>query len=117
MPRGVWTLWDDVPEPTRTRLRRYYRILREEFDGLPTRAARAYAKTTAEIWLSTDSISTEAARLAGARQHGRGRKPNNQAVRLQVKRQSMELASLDQALAKLRTLVTKAPLHHIRRRA
>jgi len=105
MPKGVWGLWMDVPQPTRTQLRRYYRILREEHGGLPSRAIRAYAKTTAEIWLSTDSISHEAAKLAGARRNGRGRKPTNQVVRLQAKRQSLEVASLDQAMAKLAAMV------------
>jgi hypothetical protein len=117
MPRGVWGLWLDVPEPTRSQLRTYYRILREEFDGLPSRAARTYAKTVSEIWLSTDSISTEAAKLASHRKHGRGRKPTSQKIRLLVKRQSMQAVSLDQALAKLRALATKPPLHAIRRRA
>ena len=107
MPKGVWGLWLDLPEPTRSRLRNYYRILREEHGGLPSRAARKYAKTVSEIWLSTDSISSEAAKLAGARQSGRGRKPTNQVVRLQAKRQSMEVASLDQALARLATMVAK----------
>ena len=116
MSQGKWGLWLEQPEPMRSELRRIYCELREEFGGLPSRASKRYAKLVAEIWHATEAISEESARTAGHRRHGKGRRPTSQKIRLLVKRQSMQAVSLDQALAKLRTLATKTPLP-LRRRA
>ena len=105
MSQGKWSLWIEQPEPLRGQLRQIYCELREEFGGLPTRPSRRYAKLVAEIWHATEMISEEAARQAGHRKHGKGRKPTSQKVRLLVKRQSMQAVSLDTALAKLAALV------------
>src|SRR5438445_7710928 len=107
MPRGVWTLWDDVPEPTRTELRRLYRILREDHGGFTSRMAKTYAKLAAEIWQATDAVSEETAKHAGHRRHGKGRRPTTQKTRLLVKRQSLQAQSLDQVLSKLAAIVAK----------
>lgn len=107
MSQGKWGLWSEQPQPMQAELRKIYCELREEFDGLPSRASRRYAKAAAEIWHSTERVSEEAVRLAGFRRHGRGRKPTSQKVRLQVKRQAMQMQALDSALAKLGALVSK----------
>jgi len=117
VPRGVWSIWNEVPEPSRAFLREVFCELREEHGGLRTRLAKRYAKLAAEIWVTTDAISEETAKLAGARKHGKGRRPTTQKIRLQAKRQAMQAVALDSALAKLRALATQPPPHAIRRRA
>jgi len=104
MPRGVWGLWAEVPEPTRSELRAIYRDLRAEF-GLPTRRARRYAKQVCELWLVTDRLSEQAARLVGQRKLGRATQSTRRVVNGVVKRQSLELYSLDQARQQLAALV------------
>jgi hypothetical protein len=104
MARGVWALWADVPEPTRTELRQIYRDLRAAHGGLPTRLARRYAKTVAELWVVTDRASQEAARLAGQRRTGKWKRSTRRLVTGAMKRQGLELYSLDQARAQLAAL-------------
>ncbi len=105
MARGVWTLWADVPEPTRTELRQIYRDLRAAHGGLRTRLARRYAKTVAELWVVTDRASQEAARLAGQRRTGKWKRSTRRLVTGAMKRQGLELYSLDQARQQLAALV------------
>jgi len=107
VPRGVWGLWNELSEVTREGLREIYCEIREEHGGLTSRLAKRYAKTACEIWYVTDCVSEEAAKLAGARKSGRGRRPTSQTVRLLAKRQAMQTAALDSVLAKLNALVAK----------
>jgi hypothetical protein len=107
VPRGVWSIWNELPPASREPLREVFRELRAEHHGLPGRLARRYAKLLAEIWVTTDAISEEAAKLAVARKHGKGRKPTAPKLRLQAKRQAMQANAVDTALAKLTALVKK----------
>lgn len=107
MPRGAWTLWNEVPQPTRAQLRRLYRILREDHGGFTSRMAKTYAKTVCEIWQATDAVSEETAKHAGHRRHGKGRRPTSQKIRLLVKRQALQATTLDTALSKLAAIVAK----------
>jgi len=109
MPRGVWAIWSELPPASREPLREVFRELRAEHHGLQGRLARRYGKLVAEIWITTDAISEETAKLAMARKAGKGRKPTSQKIRLQAKRQAMQAVALDQALAKLRLLATPKP--------
>lgn len=110
MPYGVWTLWDDAPVAVRKALRRVYRELRAEFDGLPSPLAKRYAKAVAELWVTTDAVSQESAVLASTRKTGKGRRANRRLVQQAAKRQALHLGSLDGALVKLKALATKRPL-------
>jgi hypothetical protein len=104
MARGVWELWADVPEPTRTELRAVYRDLRLAHGGFRTRLVRRYAKAVAELWLVADRASQEAARLAGQRRAGKWKRSTRRLVTGAMKRQALELYSLDQARQQLAAL-------------
>jgi len=104
MSRGVWGLWAEVEEPTRSELRQIYRDLRAAHGGLRTRLARRYAKTVAELWVVTDRASQEAARLAGQRRVGKWKRSTRRLVMQAAKRQGLELYSLDQARQQLAVL-------------
>ncbi len=103
MARGVWALWSDVPQPTRTELRAIYRDLRARY-GPFNRLARRWAVLAAETWYVTRAASADATALAAARRTGRGRRPNVKAVRQAAKRQALQLSTLDSdALRRLET--------------
>src|SRR5690242_16652310 len=110
-------MWETMPERTRADLLSIWRDLQVEHDGIRGRVARRYLKSVVEVWAVTDAVSEEAAKVAHHRQHAKGRRVTAQRVRLAAKRQSMQMVALDQALAKLRTLATKTPMHALRRRA
>ena len=102
--RGVWSLWSDVPEPTRTELRAIYRDLRKRY-GPFTRLARRWAVLTAEAWYTTGTLSADVTAQAAARRTGKGRRPNVKAIRLAAKRQALQMATLDgDALRRLEAL-------------
>jgi hypothetical protein len=111
MARGVWGLWAEVEEPTRSELRAIYRELRAAHGGLPTRLARRYAKTVAELWVVTDRASQEAARLAGQRRVGQWKRSTRRLVTQAMKRQGLELYSLDQARQQLEALAGRRNGH------
>jgi hypothetical protein len=105
--RGVWALWSDVPEPTRTELRAIYRDLRTRY-GPFTRLARRWAVLAAETWYVTGQASADATAIAAARRTGRGRRPDVKAVRQAAKRQALQLSTLDtDALRRLEALAGK----------
>ena len=110
MPRGVWGLWQDVPEPTRTELRLVYRDLRATYN-LTTRLARRFAQQTAELWVVAGGVSQEAARVAGQRHTGRGRRAKRQVVNQVAKRQGLQIDSLDKALARLEAMAGRRNGH------
>jgi hypothetical protein len=110
MPRGVWGLWQGVPEPTRTELRTVYRDLRARYN-LSTRLARRFAEQTAELWVVAGGVSEEAARVAGQRQTGRGRRAKRQLVNALAKRQGLQIDSLDKALLRLEALAGRRADH------
>jgi hypothetical protein len=110
MARGVWALWQDVPEPTRSELRLVYRDLRATYN-LSTRLTRRYAKQVAELWVVAGGVSQEAARVAGQRHTGRGRRAKRQVVNAVAKRQGLHLESLDEALAQLEAMAGRRNGH------
>jgi hypothetical protein len=97
VPKGVWTLWADVPEPSRGQLRGIYRELRARY-GLRGRLGLAAGKMIAELVFTTAAASEAAARAAIRRSFGRGRRPSARQVNAVLKRAGLQLGSLNQAL-------------------
>lgn len=106
-PRGAWTLWADVPQPTRTELRRLYRELRAAHGGFRTAQAKRYAKTVCELWIVADVASQEAARLAGQRRAGTWKRKTRRLVTGAMKRAALQAYSLDQARAQLAAMTRR----------
>jgi hypothetical protein len=97
VPRGVWTLWADVPEPARGQLRAIYRDLRARYRPRG-RLSRAAAKLVAELVFTTAAASEAGVLAVVKRQQGRGRRPNARQVNAALKRGALQLGSLNQAL-------------------
>jgi hypothetical protein len=95
--------WEDVPQPTRRRLRAILRDLGTVYD-LRSRLAYRLGQQVAELWLVTRGVSVEAALTSEQRRRGRGRRANRRLVNAVAKRQGMHVDSLNKALAQLEAL-------------
>lgn len=97
VPRGVWTLWADVPEPARGQLRAIYRELRTKYKPRG-RLSRTAAKLTAELMFTTAAASETGVLVVVKRALGRGRRPSPRQVNAALKRAALQLGSLNQML-------------------
>lgn len=97
MARGQWALWAELPERARLDLRGFYRDLLAKRRPR-TRLEKAALRLVAEALYTTLGASDLATRTVAARQLGRGRRPKVSRVNSAIKRQALQLRSLNDML-------------------